>query len=101
MKCRYPDAEDDAEALRIACNDYALRPKRKASAPSTVTKSSTEKKASSDWEARIMMMKWPELKETLDRNKIQIIEEAPNPGIRTMRGRNALYAALRRGVVLR
>ncbi len=57
--------------------------------------------SSVSWEARIKVMPFVQLDALCSANKIKFDPNAPNPGIRTMRARNALYAALRRGVTLR
>lgn len=120
LGCGFPDQDDRAAARAVALAHHRamlagvlprpkLRPEDIAKlnldgpkgAPVAQPKRQTVPTEAAGWEAQIKVMKWPELKVLLDRNKIVIEEVAPNPGIRTMRGRNALYAALRRGVVLK
>jgi hypothetical protein len=55
---------------------------------------------SAEWEARIKEMKYEELCSAVERNGLSFMREGGNVGIRTMRARNCLYTALRRGIRL-
>jgi len=53
------------------------------------------------WEARIRTMPYPELARLCETNGIDYKKEAPNPGILTMRARNACYNAIKAGKTLK
>lgn len=50
-----------------------------------------------EWETKIKMMKWPEIEALCKKNGIELLADAPNPGVRVMRARNALYNHLKAG----